>query len=172
VSDCRSPIGRRTTISTRFTRVALLFVAVLVGAAACTGSSGKSGQKSVSVFTVSAGQCFVSPTSVHAELSKLSRTPCNRPHNQEAYAIVGYQPPDGKKTSDYPGSDPLTQFAQGACAQRFGSYVGINYLDSKLYFTFLLPSPRGWQQADDHNVICFVTTAGGSLTSSVKGSKK
>lgn len=164
--------ARRTTITTRFARVALLLLVVLAGVAACTGSGGKSGQVSVSVFTVRPGQCFVSPTTVHAELSKLSRTPCSRPHNQEAYAIVGYQSPDGKPTSDYPGSDPLTQFATGACAQRFGSYVGVNYLDSKLYYTYLLPSPRGWQAADDHNVICFVTTAGGTLTSSVKGSKK
>lgn len=124
------------------------------------------------MFTVRPGQCFTSPTSVHAELSNLSRTPCKRPHNQEAYAIVAYKAPDGTSASAYPGNDALAQFAQGACAQRFGNYVGVNYLDSKLYFTYLLPSPRSWEQADDRNVICFVTTAGGTLTSSVKGSKK
>jgi len=127
---------------------------------------------SVSVFTARPGQCFVSPTTVHAELSKISRTPCSSKHNQEAYATVGYVPADGSKaTSTYPGSDLLTKFAQGACAQRFATYVGVDYLDSSLYFTYLLPSPRSWQ-ADDRNVICFVTTAGGTLDSSVKGSKK
>ena len=126
---------------------------------------------SVSVFTAKAGQCFVSPTTVHAELSKLSRTPCSQKHNQEVYATVGYVAADGSKPSTYPGNDLLTKFAQGACAQRFGPYVGVDYLDSSLYFTYLLPSPRSWQ-ADDRNVICFVTTAGGTLDSSVKGSKK
>ena len=127
---------------------------------------------SVPVFSVRAGQCFVSPTSVHAELSNVNRTPCRRPHNQEAYAIVAYRSADGSPVSAYPGSDLLTQFAQGACAEEFGRYVGVSYLDSKLFFTYLLPSPRSWEQAHDRNVICFVTTAGGDLTSSVKGSKE
>jgi hypothetical protein len=66
----------------------------------------------------------------------------------------------------------LTTFAQGACAQRFTDYVGVNYLDSKLYFTYLLPSARSWEQDADRNVTCFVTTTGNQLTATVKGSKQ
>jgi hypothetical protein len=66
----------------------------------------------------------------------------------------------------------LTQFAQGTCAQKFGSYVGVSYLDSSLFFTYLLPSPRSWEQANDRKVICFVTTAGGTITYSAKNSKR
>ena len=161
----------RIDISTPRARCAAVALAVALSSAACTSSGAGNRSVSVSVFTARPGQCFVSPTTVHAELSKISRTPCSAKHNQEAYATVGYVAADGSKVSAYPGNDLLTKFAQGACAQRFGPYVGVDYLDSSLYFTYLLPSPRSWQ-ADDRNVICFVTTAGGTLDSSVKGSKK
>lgn len=146
-------------------------LALALAATACTGSSAKGGA-SVSVFSVKVGQCFNSPKTVHAELSDLTRTPCSLPHDQEAYAIVAYANADGTPVSAYPGSDQLTQFAQGACAERFGRYVGTDYLDSKLFFTYLLPSPRSWEQASDRNVLCFVTTAGGTIKSSVKGTKQ
>ncbi|MDT5080785.1 MAG: hypothetical protein QOJ80_5422, partial [Mycobacterium sp.] len=68
--------------------------------------------------------------------------------------------------------DVLEKFAKGVCAQRFTAYVGVDYLDSSLYFTYLLPSARSWEQDDDRNVLCFVTTTGGTLKTSVKGSRK
>lgn len=74
--------------------------------------------------------------------------------------------------TNYPGEDVLSKFADGTCAQRFGEYVGVDYLDSKLFFTYLLPSARSWEQAADRNVLCFVTTTGGKLTKSVKGTKR
>ena len=48
---------------------------------------------------------------------------------------------------------------------------GVSYLNSSLYFTFLIPSARGWQESDDRTVICFVTTTGEELSSSVKGTR-
>jgi hypothetical protein len=148
--------------------------------AACGGSDG--GTHNVSVFSVKPGECFVAPGTVKVQLSKLTATPCSKPHTQEAYARVSYVAAGGDSssspaavaslTSSYPGDDVLTTFAQGACAQRFSSYVGVDYLDSSLYFTYLLPSARSWEQDADRTVICFVTTTGGKLTSSVKGSKR
>jgi hypothetical protein len=136
------------------------------------GGGGKSGSSSESVFNIKPGQCFIAPTDVKAELSKLTRTPCTKPHTQESYAEVTYRPSAATSTtSAFPGNDALSSFAQGACAQRYAAYVGIDYLDSKLFFTYLLPSARSWEQNDDHDVLCFVTTTGAKLTSSVKGSK-
>ena len=167
----RRPGSERITIIRPLAQSVAVAVATAAAVSACTSSVAGHRSVSVSVFSARAGQCFVSPTTVHAELSKLSRTPCSQKHNQEAYATVGYVAADGSKPSTYPGNDLLTKFAQGACAPRFGPYVGVDYLDSSLYFTYLLPSPRSWQ-ADDRNVICFITTACGTLESSVKGSKK
>jgi hypothetical protein len=158
---------------------ALAVLAVLL-CAGCGWFGGKhSGTTSESVFSVRPGQCFQAPTKVQAELSSLQHTPCAQPHTREAYAIVAYQAASAAGGSSasaaggaYPGSDALSTFAQGACAQHFTGYVGVDYLDSSLFFTYLLPSARSWQSDDDRSVICFVTTAGGKLTGSVKGSKK
>ena len=51
------------------------------------------------------------------------------------------------------------------------TYVGIDYLDSDLFFTYLVPSPRSWEQ-DDRQVLCMITTAGEPLRGSVKDSKR
>ena len=139
---------------------------------ACSSSGGGS---STSVFDIKPGECFVAPSQIKAELSDLSQVPCTKAHTQEAYALVAYRPPSGTASGSaaaYPGPDVLDKFAKGACAQHFTAYVGVDYLESKLFFTYLLPSARSWEQDNDQTVICFVTTTGGTLTTSVKGSKK
>jgi len=130
------------------------------------------------VFDVKPGQCFVAPSDVKAQLSDLSRTSCQKPHTEESYANVTYDAGTATgasaatSSSAFPGNDILSTFAQGACAQRYAGYVGVDYLDSSLFFTYLLPSARSWEQNDDRKIICFVTTTGAKLTASVKGSKK
>ncbi len=148
--------------------------AVLLTGTACSSSGG---QVSTSVFAVRPGQCFVAPKDVKAELSSLEQVPCSQPHTQEAYALVNYQaagsgPSASASSGAYPGSDVLDKFAKGTCAQHFTSYVGVDYLDSKLFYTYLLPSARSWEQDDDRTILCFITTTGGTLTASVKGSRK
>jgi hypothetical protein len=165
--------------------IRLLFCCAILGALSLVGcSGGGSGVKDISVFSVKPGECFSAPKDVKVQLSTLTKKPCSREHTQEAYAVVAFAPPGGagataarptavpSLTSSYPGSDVLTTFAQGACAQRYAGYVGVDYLDSSLFFTYLLPSARSWEQADDRDVICFVTTTGSTLTSSVKDSKR
>jgi hypothetical protein len=152
--------------------VSLALVLCLTGCSWFGGN--KSGAKKESVFAVQAGQCFNAPGTVKAQLSSLSRVSCTSPHNEEAYAVITFQSPNGANSSAgaFPGDDVLTTFAQGACAQKFTSYVGVNYLDSKLFFTYLLPSARSWEQDADRFITCFVTTTGSQLTASVKGSKQ
>jgi hypothetical protein len=145
--------------------------------ASCSGG-GSGGSSSESVFNVKTGQCFTTPLKVKAELSSLHRVSCASPHTQESYAVVPYQASAAQLASGapdsgaYPGADALTQFAKGACAQRFGGYVGRDYLDSSLFFTYLLPSARSWEQEDDRTILCFITTTGGTLTNSVRDSRK
>ena len=127
--------------------------------------------QAVSVFQVSVGQCFATPEKVQQELADIQSVPCDVPHRQEAYSIVGYQAPTGVQGDAYPGDSALAAYADAACAQSFQDYVGISYLDSTLYFTYLLPSARSWQESGDRSVICFATTTGEELSSTVKGTK-
>ena len=70
-----------------------------------------------------------------------------------------------------PGRPGLRSYADGQCLQQFRGYVGVDYRQSSLYYTYLLPSVRSWA-SDDRTVVCIITTTGQQLTSSVKGSKR
>lgn len=150
---------------------ALLLAAATTAAslAGCSSSSG--GGNGTSVFHVKAGECFLPPSKVQAELTTLKRVACTSGHTQEAYAVVAYTGNGSGFTDQYPGDTVLKTYADGVCAQKFSSYVGVDYQDSTLFFTYLLPSARGWQQSHDRNIICFVTTTGAVLHKSVKGTK-
>jgi hypothetical protein len=125
----------------------------------------------VSVFNVQPGQCFADQQEVQAEIATLQSIPCDGPHRQESYAIVEYEPPAGVSGDAFPGDAALKTWADAKCAEEFETYVGVSYLDSSLFFTYLVPSARGWEQSKDRSVVCFVTTTGPELTSSVKESR-
>jgi hypothetical protein len=153
----------------RGTRRLHAFLTVLLWAtgallvAGCSSGGSKAGVQ-LSVFHLHAGDCAKTPTAVKAELSSLEVVPCRVPHTEEVYALVT----DGAGGA-YPGTEALQKFANGACLQRFAGYVGVDYRDSNLYYTYLLPSVRSWASGD-HNVDCVITTTGQSLTRSVKNS--
>jgi hypothetical protein len=145
-------------------RAAVLVALVL----ALTGCSGDDAEES-SVFSIEPGQCFQAPDEPEAQIADLDRVDCAEPHDHESYAVVPFRPPGEEEAGDeYPGDEALTNFADGACAQEFREYVGVDYLDSELFFTYLAPSPRSWQE-DDRSVICLVTAAGRQLEGSVEG---
>lgn len=163
--------------------IAVIGIVVLGMTSSCSlvsswfGNDDPAKPTSVSVFDAKIGDCFVAAKEVTAELADLSKVPCNVDHQQELYATVAYVPPTGATTDPdiagdtYPGDAALDTFAKGACAESFTGYVGIAYPDSGLWMTYLLPSARSWQQNKDRSILCFVTTTGGALTTSVKGSK-
>ncbi len=162
------------TTPLRMAGAAMIATVLAVGCSGCGlfGGGGSDRGEDLSVFSVKPGQCFVAPQQVQAQLSTLEKVPCKTSHTQEAYAVVPFQEPEGQKSSGFPGNEALTTFAKGACAAKFADYVGVDYRDSSLFFTYLLPSARSWEQDADDDVICFVTTTGQKLKSSVKGSKK
>ena len=150
------PVGRRTALAAL---VATLMP--VLGLTACTSKDDGSG---TSVMNVKAGQCFLAPDKIEDQIKDVERVDCAKPHAQEAYATPTYD----AAGDAFPGDDKIDKFAEGACAEQFGDYVGVDYLDSSLFFTYLAPSARSWQQ-DDRTVLCFVTSTGEPLVGSVKG---
>ena len=150
-------------------------VTAVVALGALTGCSffGRNDKTTVvSALKAKPGDCLVAPKAITAEVTDVTVVPCTQPHQQEVYALAGYPLPAGtEKTAAYPGEAVLKAFADGACLGAFSGYVGSDYRDSSLFFTYLLPSARGWQAGDDRDVTCVITTTGSTRTSSVKGSK-
>lgn len=162
------------------TRATASLVAIVFVVAACSGGGGlkrgADGQVTspgnLSVFDVREGDCIVPPTDVKAELESVKVVPCKTAHTQEAFAIEPYVDKANPKADAYPGDQVLTAFADGVCLQDYQGYVGVAYQDSKLFYTYLLPSARSWNEGKDRKIVCIVTTTGEQLTASVKNSKK
>lgn len=146
-------------------------VALLAGTAllaACAGSD--DGATKVSVFDLEVGDCIRAAAEVSAEVKNVERVACEVGHELELYSEVAFTTATGD-TGAFPGDAALVTFADGVCAQGFEQYVGVDYRDSALYFTYLLPSARGWDQGPDNSVLCFVTTTGEQLTATARGSQ-
>jgi hypothetical protein len=162
-------------VTMRATRGTVCLIAIVLGVAACSGGGGlkrgKDGRVTaagdLSVFDVQVGDCIVPPTDIKAELETARVVPCKDPHTQEAYAVERYD-----KGDVYPGEQALTAFANGTCLDRYQGYVGVAYQDSKLLYTYLLPSERSWNEGKDRKILCIVTSPGDKLTSSVRDSEK
>jgi hypothetical protein len=147
-----------------------LAVLVVPGLSGC-GLFGGDDENVIAVYDIEPGECFSGPDEVKAQIDELEKVACDAPHDREAFAVVTFEPADGGSADEYPGEDQLTEFAQGACAAEYQNYVGVDYADSQYFFTYLLPSPRSWED-DDRDVLCLVIGTGEPLTASVKGSKK
>ncbi|WP_370250077.1 septum formation family protein [Nocardioides sp.] len=169
-------------------RAAVRVTTLALCAALCAGLSGcglfeddEPGEVT-SVFEVGVGTCLRGPTEVTADITEVDTVPCTEPHTQEAYALVTYEAtgataaasgdPQAALDADlYPGEQVLTDFANGVCAERFTDYVGRSYLDSALFFSFLTPTPRSWEEGD-RQVLCVLTDPGRPLTASLKGADR
>ncbi len=167
------PVARRARARGVAVRAAA-FVALVPALAGCGLFGDDDPAESTSVFDVGPGTCLKGPTTVEADLTEVDAVPCEESHTQEAYAVTEYVPPAGAAATGgedvYPGEEALTDYADRACAEEFESYVGVSYLDSELFFTYLLPSPQSWEEGD-RDVLCVATDAGRPLEGSVKGSK-
>lgn len=152
-------------------RAAVGTLAVLALTTGCGLFGSDDRSEEVGVLDVAVGDCLLAPETVEIDIATLRRVDCAEPHEQEVYAVEPFVGADGATPEEYPGEAVLTTFAEGRCLEAFEQYVGVDYRDSSLFFTYLLPSPRGWQgagQEADRSVVCVVTTTGEQLTASVR----
>ena len=152
----------------RRSHAAALAVITVLLTAACSGSDDDATK--VSIFDLEVGDCVRAAKDVSAEVKDVEQVGCEVGHELELYSEVAFTTATGD-TGAFPGDAALVTFADGVCAQGFEEYVGVDYRDSTLYFTYLLPSARGWDQGPDNSVLCFVTTTGEQLTATARGSQ-
>jgi hypothetical protein len=172
--------------------LALAAIAALLSLclSACGGSSNASSEpKSVSVFALRPQDCLNPPkANPNLAVSTVTVLPCTHKHVDEVYCVLPYSPTPpasiqkcpanpprfaGSLTEDYPGEQALTNFANALCLNEFQPYVGSAYTGSSLYYTYLYPSPRSWDDSlrRDREIVCVLHTIGAPLTRSAKGSK-
>jgi hypothetical protein len=158
--------------------LALPLVALALGAA-CSGDDGAdrgadgriTDAGDVSVFELLAGDCLSPPEEVQAGIEEVTLVPCADPHTQEVFETLDYEPAE-EGDDDFPGDSELDTFAQAACLDPFADYVGVDYIDSSLFITYLLPTVRSWNEEGDREVVCIAQTTGEQLQGSIEGSER
>lgn len=108
----------------------------------------------LSVFQIRVGDCFNAGDD--DTLETVDAVPCAEPHEFEAYAK--FELPNG----EYPGPEALQSQVEAGCVAPFESYVGVAYQSSSLYYFAIQPSADTWEDQDDREVLCSVTTEDGS----------
>ena len=98
-------------------------------------------------------------------IENILAVPCDEPHTHEVYAQITYEENDV-----YPGAAELERFSDVACLTDFPDYVGVDYFDSGLFFTYLYPTLDGWNDKNDREVVCLAALPGQELIESVRGS--
>jgi hypothetical protein len=168
-----SPVRRR-----RLGAAAPICLLLLAGTLAACGddddvSRGEDGRVEeagdVSVFELLPGDCMTPPERVSTSVGTVRVVPCDEPHTQEVFALLEFGPLDDD-ADDFPGDDGVEAFAEAACIEPFVEYVEIDYVDSALFITFLLPTVRSWTEEGDREIVCIAQTAGEPLEESVEGS--
>ncbi|GAA3218277.1 hypothetical protein GCM10017691_00970 [Pseudonocardia petroleophila] len=134
-----NPIARRAAVA--------LAAGALFSVSACSGTS---------VLNLEVGQC-IADAATGDQVSSLPTVDCSEPHAGEIYALP--QLPDG----DFPGDEAVNEQAQQLCSgQAFQDYVGKPYQDSEIYYSTLSPSLETWNEDDDREIVCILTTQDGS----------
>jgi hypothetical protein len=143
----------------RFSILALVVLVVL--ASACSDSStidettrDASGRITaggdLSVFKIQLGDCFNAADG--DTLETVDAVPCAEPHQYEAYAkfdLTG---------DEFPDDEALRAQIEAGCLASFDTYVGAAWESSSLYFFPIRPSKETWEDRDDREVTCSLTT--------------
>ena len=135
----------------RRTAVLLLCLPLLV--AACGGEDVRDEAGRVvaagpwSVFDLRPGDCIAADDSISGDVDELPLIPCDEPHTQEVFAIVGH--PDDA----YPGAGAVATFADRACLTALDADLDLS-IDDGIAFSYLLPTFEGWNKNGDRNVVC------------------
>jgi hypothetical protein len=125
------------------------------------GSIAKAG--TISVFDVAVGDCLNPGEELGVEITDIDAVPCAEPHTHEVFALPEYDEDDV-----FPGEEKLRNFADARCMDSFSTYTGSEYLESNLYFSYLQPSIRSWNEGDDRRVVCVIVATGDPLTGSAR----
>lgn len=113
-------------------------------------------------FAVQIGDCFNIPE--QELIQSLEAVPCADPHDAEAFDSFN------QVGDEWPGEEAVSDASAWGCYDRFERFVGIPWDDSVLDFWYLEPTKESWEQGNDREVICALTSYDGSkLTGSMAG---
>ncbi len=155
----------------RIVGAAVLAVAAFGGAGAFddntvrddTGSIVESG--GLGAYALRIGDCFNFPE--EDLIISLEALPCSQPHDAEAYHAFD------QTGTDWPGSEEVSLSSDLGCFDPFEGFVGVAWEFSELDYSYLEPTRESWEEGDDREVTCAITSYDGSkLIGSMRGANR
>jgi len=145
--------------------LALLVATALLGASCSSDSETES--EAVGIFDIQIGDCFNHSSNEaddeDVEVSEVSRTDCDASHDSEVFSKF-----DLADETEFPGTDRVVNDAYAGCVDRFGDYVGTDFVESDYYVGQFYPSESTWTQIGDREVICYLIYSAGQLEGSAR----
>ena len=119
----------------------------------------------VGAFRIRLGDCIASMAE-EGLFESVNAVPCSEPHEAEVYAAFNLADADAA----WPGTAAVDRQADQGCYDRFSAFVGTSYERSMYGYGSMTPTKDSWEQIDDREVLCMITTIDGSLsTGSAEG---
>jgi hypothetical protein len=103
------------------------------------------------VFKLRVGDCF--QDSDMGEIFNVEAVPCGQPHDNEVYFVFNIE------DDNWPGDEFVEFTADEGCLPAFETYVGATYEESRLDFSWLVPTERSWKEKNDREVACILYDA-------------
>jgi hypothetical protein len=153
--------------------VIVLLVAIIGGISRCVanperGDSGEVvGAGTEAVLDIRQGDClpkFMSDTSTLVS-EDVPVVPCSDPHVYEVFGVAD-------STAESFNQSAIGTEADNYCLDAFTSYVGVNYDNSTLVFSSLVPTSSSWGQGDREITCLLANSDETTVTGSYKGSGK
>ena len=158
----------------------LLVVGVVIVASCSGGDDGESILKVEERLEAdNTERCLDVDASVGPEVEDLNWVSCEVSHSHEVYHAVNFVPEDAAEACDgksnpcvYPGFAELESFSQRECLGAFEPYVGFSAFDSRLFYSWMVPTLTSWNDHDDYEIICVAGQADSQpLQVSIRGSR-
>jgi hypothetical protein len=126
------------------------------------GSIVKEGE--LGVFSFKIGDC-VKDVKEGTSLDQATGVPCSDAHQMEVYAETFIE--DSSETL------PPTFDKNGGeyCHSEFSKFVGVSYENSKLDFTYLIPSDDSWKEGD-REITCLIYDPAGDVEGSLENAQR
>jgi hypothetical protein len=122
---------------------------------------------SLDVADLRVSDCFQSLHEDRTLVSEVSAVNCDQPHDNEVYYVISLG------GDAWPGEENVNDSALRGCFEAFEPFVGTQYEDSRLEFTWFAPNQRAWEQLGYRDIACILFDANlERLSGSMKNSRQ
>ncbi len=152
--------------------VLLLSACALASPTSTSATGDNAGEESsltgelVSIFDLDLGACVIDrSTPDGSDVDTVEVVDCETPHDSELFALIPVT------ENSFPGTDYLLREGGTRCQSAFDDFIGVDFTESVLDFTYYYPTPSSWVDGD-RSIYCLAHDPGLQTTGSLLGARR